>query len=60
MDSQRWRNGIAIDEIGFYNPQTNPSEITLDEAKYSEWIAKGAQPTSMVAAIFKNITAKAK
>ena len=40
-DSRRSRDGRNIETIGRYNPQTDPSEITLDVQKAHEWIGKG-------------------
>ena len=48
-DSRNRRDGRHIDEVGRYNPLTNPKTITLDLEKIDEWIAKGAQPSDSVA-----------
>ena len=55
-DSPDKRGGRSIDDIGFYNPLTNPSTIKLDKDKYNSWLEKGAQPSDSVKAIFKNIS----
>jgi small subunit ribosomal protein S16 len=34
--------------VGHYNPQTNPSTITLDEERVRDWLARGAQPSQTV------------
>jgi small subunit ribosomal protein S16 len=47
------RGGAYIDALGFYNPQTEPPTITLDQSKYINWLNKGAQPTATVAALAK-------
>lgn len=52
-DSRYPRDGRFIEEIGTYNPQTEPAEIKLDMAKADEWIKKGAQPTDTVKALLK-------
>jgi small subunit ribosomal protein S16 len=52
-DSRSPRDGRFIEIVGRYNPQTHPSTIELDEAKISDWIAKGAQPTQPVARLLK-------
>ncbi|MBP5204505.1 30S ribosomal protein S16 [bacterium] len=48
MDSAQPRDGRTIDELGFYDPKTNPSTFKFDEEKAKAWIAKGAQPTDTV------------
>ncbi len=47
-DSRSPRDGRYIDQVGFYNPLTNPAIITLNTAKAVEWLRKGAQPTETV------------
>ena len=47
------RDGRFIEEIGYYNPQTEPTEIKLDADKAKEWLAKGAQPTETVKSLLK-------
>ena len=51
-DSRRARDGRFIESIGFYNPQTDPSEIVVDEAKAKEWLKNGAQPSDTVRKLF--------
>lgn len=53
VDSRKQRNGAYIEKIGFYNPLTNPAEITIDKAKAIDWMKKGAIPTDTVAKIFQ-------
>ena len=50
-DSRSPRNGRFIEEIGTYNPNTNPATIDLDFEKALEWLQKGAQPTDTCRAI---------
>ncbi len=52
-DSRYPRDGRFIEEIGTYNPLTQPSEVKVDADKVKEWIAKGAQPTDTVKGLFK-------
>ena len=52
-DSRYPRDGRFIEEIGYYNPQTEPTEIKLDADKAKEWLAKGAQPTETVKSLLK-------
>ncbi|HHV41932.1 MAG TPA: 30S ribosomal protein S16 [Clostridiaceae bacterium] len=50
-DSRSPRDGRFIEEIGFYNPQTNPKQFKVDEEAAKSWLAKGAQPTDTVRAL---------
>ncbi|ABS42240.1 30S ribosomal protein S16 [Clostridium botulinum] len=47
-DSRSPRDGRFVEEIGYYNPITEPSTIKLDEEKVQKWIKNGAQPTDTV------------
>ena len=47
------RNGRAIEEIGTYNPNTDPAVVKVDVDAAKKWIANGAQPTDTVKAILK-------
>ena len=52
-DSRYPRDGRFIEEIGSYNPCTEPSEVKIDADKVKQWIANGAQPTDTVKALLK-------
>ena len=52
-DSRAPRNGKFIEEIGTYDPLTNPSTIKIDADAAKNWIANGAQPTDTVKALLK-------
>ena len=52
-DSRSPRNGRSIEEIGTYNPNTNPSEFKIDEELAKKWLTNGAQPTDVVAKLLK-------
>ncbi len=54
-DSHVARDGKCIEQIGTYNPLTDPAEIKIDVEKAKKWISQGAQPTDTV----KNILSKA-
>ncbi|HBR32899.1 MAG TPA: 30S ribosomal protein S16, partial [Clostridiales bacterium] len=49
-DSRFPRDGRFIEELGYYNPMTNPADIKIDADKAKTWIANGAQPTDTVRA----------
>ena len=48
MDSRKKRDGRAIEEIGTYNPNTQPSTIQIDSERAQYWLGVGAQPTEQV------------
>ena len=52
-DSRSPRDGRCIEEIGTYNPLTQPATITVDAEKAQAWIKNGAQPTDTVREILK-------
>ena len=52
-DSRYPRDGRFIEEIGYYNPLTNPADIKIDAEKAEKWLKNGAQPTDTVRALLK-------
>ncbi|MCI5688373.1 30S ribosomal protein S16 [Anaerovoracaceae bacterium 41-7] len=52
-DSRRARDGKFIEEIGYYNPLTEPPTIKIDDEKAKTWLSNGAQPTDVVKGLFK-------
>ena len=54
-DSRSPRDGRFIEEIGYYNPITEPAEIKIDEEKATKWINNGAQPTVVVKRLFNTV-----
>ena len=51
-DSRAPRDGRFIEEIGYYNPLTEPAEIKINEEKATKWVQNGAQPTDVVKRLF--------
>ena len=47
------RDGRFIEEIGIYNPTTDPAELKVDVERAQAWIKTGAQPTETVKALLK-------
>ena len=52
-DSRSPRDGRFIAELGTYDPNTDPSTFKVDEEEAKKWLANGAQPTEVVAKLFK-------
>ena len=53
-DSRAPRDGRFIEEIGYYDPNKEPSEFKVNEELAKKWLENGAQPTETVARLFKN------
>ncbi|HEY9061045.1 MAG TPA: 30S ribosomal protein S16 [Pseudobacteroides sp.] len=52
-DSRYPRDGRFIEEIGTYNPITEPAQINIDSEKAQKWLKNGAQPTDTVKSLLK-------
>ncbi|MBR3934239.1 MAG: 30S ribosomal protein S16 [Clostridia bacterium] len=52
-DSRYPRDGRFIEQIGTYNPLTDPSTINVDSEKALKWLGQGAQPTDTVKELLK-------
>lgn len=48
MEAAKSRDGRAIEEIGYYNPRTEPATIEIKEDRVHYWLSMGAQPTDTV------------
>ena len=55
-DSRSPRDGKIIDQIGTYDPMTNPATVVINEEKLATWTKNGAKPTDSV----KSLIEKAK
>ena len=56
-DSRDPRDGRFIEEIGTYDPLTNPATIRIDMERAKYWISNGAQPTDTVRGLLKKAEA---
>ncbi len=52
-DERTRRDGAPIEEIGYYNPMTNPADVKIDADKATKWLNNGAQPTDTVRSLLK-------
>ena len=52
-DQRSRRDGAPIEEIGYYDPMTNPATIKIDAEKATKWLNNGAQPTDTVRSLLK-------
>ena len=53
-DKEAPRDGRFLEILGFYNPRTNPSTLTIKEDRVYHWMKNGALPTESVAQVFKS------
>ena len=52
-DSRSPRDGRFIEELGYYNPLTDPADVKIDVEKAKKWISTGAKPTDTVRGLLK-------
>ena len=52
-DTRSPRDGKIVEQIGTYDPMTNPATIVLDNEKVEKWIKNGAKPTDTVKALIE-------
>ena len=52
-DAATPRDGRAIDDLGYYDPNTDPGTVKVDAEKAEKWIKNGAQPTNTVKKLFR-------
>ncbi len=52
-DSRKAVNGGAIENIGTYNPLTNPKQININKERAEYWLSVGAQPTDTAKQLLK-------
>ncbi len=52
MDSRKARDGQYIEQIGVYQPKTEPATVQIDVELAKKWLANGAQPTDTVRDLF--------
>ena len=53
IDSRSARDGRAIEEIGYYNPVSEPVELKINDERAKYWLSTGAQPTDTTRALLK-------
>lgn len=52
-DSRSPRDGRFIEELGYYNPLTEPATVKIDAEKAQKWLSNGAQPSETVRNLFR-------
>ena len=54
-DRRKPRDGSIIEQVGYYDPRTEPKTLKLDLARIDHWISVGAQPSPTVARLIKKV-----
>ncbi|MDI9480611.1 MAG: 30S ribosomal protein S16 [Syntrophomonadaceae bacterium] len=52
-DARSPRDGKFIEEIGYYDPTTNPATVKIDEEKALKWLSDGAKPSDTVKSLLQ-------
>jgi small subunit ribosomal protein S16 len=55
LDKRKKRDGSYIENLGTYDPLTNPAKIEINQVRFDDWILKGAQVSEGVRKITKNL-----
>lgn len=53
-DSRAPRDGRFIEEVGYYNPLSDPKQVKIEEERVMDWLQKGAQPSDTVRSLLSN------
>ena len=53
MEQRKSRDGRSIEEIGYYNPRTDPATVDIDEDRALYWLGVGAQPSETVRSLLE-------
>jgi small subunit ribosomal protein S16 len=53
VDSRSRRDGRVIENVGYYDPLTEPATIQVSQDRIREWVEKGAQMSASVRALLK-------
>ena len=54
-DSRKARDGAFVDQIGHYDPRTEPPTVVIDQEKAEKWISQGARPSAAVERMLRNL-----
>ena len=52
-DSRKARDGMYIEQIGYYDTTKEPALVNIDAEVAKKWLNNGAQPTETVRNLFK-------
>ena len=55
INSDTRRDGRPLEFLGYYNPNTNPAYVKLDQEKIDKWLATGAEMSATVRSLYKKL-----
>ena len=55
INSDTRRDGRPLEFLGYYNPNTNPAEVKLDQERIEKWLATGAEMSTTVRSLYKKL-----
>ena len=55
INSDSRRDGRPLEFLGYYNPNTNPADVKLDQEKIDKWLATGAEMSATVRSLYKKL-----
>jgi len=55
IEDSNQRDGKTIEDVGTYNPHTEPASITVKEDRVKYWISVGAQPSNTVTRLLSTV-----
>ena len=55
INSDTRRDGRPLEFLGYYNPNTNPADVKLDQEKIDKWLATGAEMSATVRSLSKKL-----
>ena len=58
-DSRKTPTASAVEEVGWYNPISNPPEVKIDAERVAHWVGVGAKPSATVRKLLRSQEAKA-
>lgn len=54
-DSRKTPSAASVEQIGYYDPKTNPADVKIDRERVDYWVSKGAQLSSTVKSLLKKV-----
>ena len=55
INSDTRRDGRPLEFLGYYNPNTNPADVKLDQEKIDKWLATSAEMSATVRSLYKKL-----
>ena len=55
INSDTRRDGRPLEFLGYYNPNTNPADVKLDQEKIDKWLSTGAEMSATVRSLYKKL-----